>query len=229
MGCRSQRSSGRRHRCHYRVGGATQGRGTRYRRRARIPSSCVRRRVPDDQLARAVGLRFDRDPGAQRRHRRFAFGQKARGPGVADCRSSSDSTDRPLNKLWLRSEREGPLRNVKSPAGASVPMGVNDPERSFALSESQIRRTPTRSRRYAMPFAPRSISAAARHLPRAARLSARLPSVLRGGNLPGHDEADEICARTEVVDPVAALVQVAWDDAWRVVAHWCGPLRTRPA
>ncbi len=44
----------------------------------------------------------------------------------ADCRSSCDSTEWPLNKLYAPSEREGPLWNVEPAAGASVPMGVND-------------------------------------------------------------------------------------------------------
>jgi len=52
---------------------------------------------------------------------------------LADSRSSSDSTERPLRNAYLPPRRERRLRVVEPPAGASAPMGVNDPQRSATV------------------------------------------------------------------------------------------------
>jgi len=55
---------------------------------------------------------------------------------MADSRSSSDSTERPLSDAYLPPRRERRLQVVEPPAGASAPMGAIDPLLPMALPDS---------------------------------------------------------------------------------------------
>jgi hypothetical protein len=49
-------------------------------------------------------------------------------PLLADSRSSSDSTERPLNDVQQPVVRQGPLWIVEPPLSTGQQMSVNDPE-----------------------------------------------------------------------------------------------------
>jgi len=58
-------------------------------------------------------------------------------PDIADSRSSSSSTERPLIHTQLPSRCEGQVSAVELPVGASVPTGVNDPLLPFELPDGR--------------------------------------------------------------------------------------------
>ena len=52
---------------------------------------------------------------------------------LADSRSSSDSTERPLHSVQLTSKRDGPVWIVERPLSATDRLTVDDPCRSSNL------------------------------------------------------------------------------------------------